>query len=347
MNDYDAWAEEPYDPEQSDALIASFGEPEPPEYLRGSFTGDWLDAQEFPPLQWSVPNLIPEGYGVLVGAPKIGKSWLVLSILLEVACGGLVLSAISVAQRPVFYLAFEDGKRRLQSRARKLLGSATKIPANFRAQVEPTERVIQIMDSWLADNPNGIVAVDTLGKIESLAFPPMPGGESAYARDYRIGSTLKNLADRHPGASVIVVHHVNKGASSDWMNSTSGTNGINGAADWTINLSRPRNSDTGLIRVTGRDVTEGEYAATMDDGAWRLVGGSLEAAASAAREAVQAENLGDTSAQILAYVNNHPDGVTAKQVEDALGIDRAGMTLRRLDDSGRITKLERGKFGPA
>jgi hypothetical protein len=50
--------------------------------------GAWLDAQEFPPLAYAVPGLIPEGSVLLVGAPKIGKSWLVLAVGLAASDGG-------------------------------------------------------------------------------------------------------------------------------------------------------------------------------------------------------------------------------------------------------------------
>jgi len=51
-------------------------------------TGSWLDEQCFPPLRYAVPGIIPEGSTLLVGAPKIGKSWLVLSCALAKAIGG-------------------------------------------------------------------------------------------------------------------------------------------------------------------------------------------------------------------------------------------------------------------
>jgi AAA domain len=50
--------------------------------------GAWLDAQVFPPLSYAVPGLIPEGSVLLVGAPKIGKSWLVLAVGLAASDGG-------------------------------------------------------------------------------------------------------------------------------------------------------------------------------------------------------------------------------------------------------------------
>src|SRR5215217_8036733 len=49
------------------------------DLLAGLRDGAWLDAQYFPPLAYAVPGLIPEGSVLLVGPPKIGKSWLVLT----------------------------------------------------------------------------------------------------------------------------------------------------------------------------------------------------------------------------------------------------------------------------
>ncbi len=82
-------------------------------------TGDWLDAQVFPPMRWVVPGVIAEGLTILAGAPKLGKSWLALSLALAVASGTDALGCIDVGHpRPVLYLALEDGHRRLQFRSR-------------------------------------------------------------------------------------------------------------------------------------------------------------------------------------------------------------------------------------
>ena len=66
--------------------------------LAGLRSGSWLDAQVFPPLRYAVPGLIPEGLSLLVGAPKIGKSWLELAISIAVASGGYALGHIQVGE---------------------------------------------------------------------------------------------------------------------------------------------------------------------------------------------------------------------------------------------------------
>src|ERR1700677_2927422 len=116
-----------------------------------------------------------------------------------------------------------------------------------------------------------MVVIDTLGKV----MPPAIPGESAYQRDYRVGSALKRIADDNPGLSVVVLHHDRKAASEDFVDSVSGTHGLAGSADTVVVLARKRQSNEGVLMVTGRDVEENEYALTMQDAAWRLDGADL------------------------------------------------------------------------
>lgn len=284
-------------------------------------TGDQLDAKVFPPLQWAIPpGLVPpEGLGLLTGAPKIGKSWLVLGTALALATGGSALGGkLPVGRpRPVLYLALEDGgERRLQARCRQLLGEDAPIPRNFQYRTEVTgpNQAFDLMAAWLdaqGDDASPVAVLDTLGRVMPQKLP----GESPYDRDYRIGAQLKRLADDHPGSTVLVVHHVRKAQTEDWMESTSGTNGLNGAADFTLNLSRKRGEDEGLINITGRDVSDGQYAVTAAGGHWALTGDDLADAAAAAEERQATSNLGDLQAAVLRYVNQHPpEGVRAGQV---------------------------------
>jgi len=310
-------------------------------------TGDWLDAQDFPPLAWAIPGLVPEGFGLITGAPKIGKSWATLDLALAVAGGGYALGTVQAGKpRPVLLLALEDGDRRLQNRARKLLDNQP-IPArlHYATQAAPNE-VMEIVDGWLElhghDNP--LIVLDTLGKV----MPPALPGEGAYQRDYRVGGALKARADHYPGSSLLVVHHTRKAGADDWMDSTSGTNGLNGSADYTIALTRERNNDAGTLKVTGRDVPEGIYALTITDGRWSIDGGSLETAARIAATREASEGLGDTSAEIVAWVNEQAEPVRAKDVAAALGIsDHTARTyLARIAESGRISKHGRGLYTP-
>lgn len=327
---------------------AAFDVDDPGTLLVGLRTGAWLDAQMFPPLEYHVDRLIPEGFSLMVGAPKIGKSWFVLDVLLAIAGGGYALGQIPVEQRQVLYLGLEDGDRRLQDRCRTLLGDAP-IPEAFHYMTKILPgRVLDTIDEWLELYGSGgkpaLVVVDTLGKV----MPPALLGESSYQRDYRVGSALKRLVDTRPGTALLVNHHDRKASADDFVDAVSGTHGLAGAADTIIVLSRARHESDGLVKVTGRDVAEGEYVVELQRGSsWQLCG-SLEEAASAAIQVRVTSGLDERSRAILIYVSEHPAGVRAVDVAEALDLDRQMATtyLTRLYDTDRITKLSRGVYAP-
>lgn len=317
------------------------------DLLAGLRNGAWLDQQVFPPLMYAIPGIVPEGFGLLVGAPKIGKSWLVLLFALRLALGEKVLGCIPVGEaRPVLYLALEDGNRRMQNRCRRLLGDQP-IPSMFQYMTQVTPgNVLLTLAAWLAiyGDRRPLVILDTLGKV----MPPAAQGETTYSRDYRIGSALKALADAHPGCSLLVNHHDRKAASDDFVETVSGTNGLAGAADTIIVLTRPRGDKTGVLRVTGRDVAEGEYAVTFDDAAWCLDGVDLDDAARNAASRKVVESLGEDSASVVACVGKHPEGVRAAEVAAETGLTEglAKDYLGRLFRANRIDRPTRGLYTP-
>lgn len=320
--------------------------------------GNWLNRQVFEPLQWSVPGILPEGYCLLVAPPKAGKSWWVAGIGLACASGGVALGGIHVEQRPVLYLALEDGDRRLQDRFRKLEGRDF-IPKLMHRALEVrdlTELIVlaeYFQDLCDHDGVSPLIIIDTLGKVN----PGRKMSESQYDADYGVGSRLQNLAKRLPGTTVLAVHHTNKGEHSDFLNSVSGTQGVTGACDAVLVLSRARKSDDAVLAITGRDIEhEAEYAITSDGGKWMLKGNSLEEAEAAAQEvkAEQAEaaiqaRYGDRTGAVLAAVNAVTEGsITAKDIAEELGLNNntVGTYLRRLERSGQILKDGRGSYKP-
>ena len=317
---------------------------DPPTTLAGMRDGAWLDAQEFPPLEYAVPGVIPEGLGVLAGPPKLGKSWFVSGVALASAVGGKAVGRISVAKRPVLYQALEDGDRRLQARWRHIMGGQP-IPVgiNYITRAESSEVVFGMICEFLQRHRDGkpLIILDTLGKVK----PPRPLGADPYQFDYRVGSQLKAAVDKVPGATLLVVHHTRKAESPDFIDSVSGTQGIAGSADFVLVLRRQRHSDDALLLVTGRDVTEAEYALKFTDGLWQLDGANLTSAASAAETRREKEHLGDRALEVLAFVNQRDDLTRAADLK-VLGIDQeqARVYLNRLSESGRIQKIGRGQY---
>lgn len=311
-------------------------------------SGSWLDAQDFPELEYAIPGVIPEGFTVLAGAPKVGKSWFILSLCLALSSGGKALGVLDVPASTVLYLALEDGDRRLQDRIRQLI-PGDPIPKRFHyaTKANPGE-IVPLIRAWLEDQPETrLIVLDTLGKV----MPPAKQGETTYQRDYRVGSAIKSIADEHPGLAFVVVHHDRKAESGDFVDAVSGTNGIAGSADTIVLLARDRHAETALLNVTGRDVHEAEYGLTRyPSGAWQLTGGDLEGAKAAAREArdaVKLDKLGDRMREVVAYVNAH-EVTTPRELAEELGIDPrdASKYLHRALERDLIDKAGRGDYVP-
>lgn len=302
-----------------------------------------LNAVEFPPLRFVVDGIMPEGLGLLIGAPKVGKSWLALALALAVAMGRPALGGAEVERGAVLYLAMEDGERRLQDRCGRLLVGEP-IPTGLDYVTTPPKPrdVLGIVAVWLDEHPRGVVIIDTLGKV----MPPTLPGESAYERDYRVVGAYKRLADEHPGSAVIIVHHDRKATSDDFVDAVSGTHGLAGAADFVVVLDRKRNEAAGLLKVTGRDVPEHEYAVDVEHGRWKLRDGDLADAAEAAREVRATAGVGTRSREVIAYVLGADGAVTPGGVAVAVGVDAktAGTYLARAVERGVVVRTGRGLY---
>ncbi len=72
--------------------------------------------EEITPINWLVENIIPAGFTILAGAPKAGKSFLLLNIAACLVTGSAVFDAYQTKKGKVLYLALEDTKHRLSSR---------------------------------------------------------------------------------------------------------------------------------------------------------------------------------------------------------------------------------------
>ena len=221
-----------------------------------------LQKKEFKDIMWIVPNYIPEGLTVFAGKPKIGKSWLMLDVALGVARGTETLGE-SVEKGDVLYCGLEDGERRMQSRVRKILGSASggEWPTNFRFRWRLNALDaggVDYIEQWLIEHPERrLVVIDTLGKVRGTKRKD----EEQYQFDYRMIGALQELATTYRVA-IVVVHHVRKADAEDVLDTVSGTTGIAGAADNIIVLGRCKHGVK--LSARGRDTEEQDKLVEFD-----------------------------------------------------------------------------------
>jgi hypothetical protein len=293
---------------------------------------DDLLSQKFEPIRWAIQDMVPEGVSLLVGPPKVGKSWLTLQFAIAVSNGSPVWNGRgSEASGDVLMLALEDNDRRLQSRIKKLRGSAAELHIVKHSVVSVTapdvsrlhfatewprmdKGGLELLDEWLVAHPQARLAIiDTLGRFR----PPDNGRGNAYATDYAIGAVLKPIADRH-NVALMLVHHTRKMAATDVLDTVSGTQGLTGSVDALLLLRRERGQMDAALYVTGRDIErEEDYALQFHSTSctWSALG--------TVREAMLTRERKD----ILDFiVKNGP----SKPKDIAEGLGKNGPAVRRL-----------------
>ena len=216
-----------------------------------------------------VDNLIPQGVNVISGASKIGKSWLMLWLGLQVA-QGLPVWGLTTQQCDVLYLSLEDTQRRIKDRLYNLTDTA---PSNLYFAVMcgliggGLEE--QIID-FLSDHPKTkLVIIDTLQKVRDTKGGA--GKTGMYGNDYDDISSIKKIADEY-NIAVLLVHHLRKlKDSDDPFNEVSGSTGIIGAADTNYVFKRKRSTNAATLLVSGRDMEYQELTLQFNNLVWELV----------------------------------------------------------------------------
>ncbi|GAA4846411.1 AAA family ATPase [Kitasatospora terrestris] len=325
----DSWTDPGPEPPQ-DAPTA----PQEPFRPRVVWNAADLMATDFPEPRWAVPGFFAEGVSLLAGPPKVGKSWLSLGLGLDVAAGRPAFGTVPVEAGPVLYLALEDTPRRLKTRMTKLLaGRPAPKDLTIVTDFPPLPQGgADALDRWLTQNPDArLVVIDVFAKVRGNSAP----GVAAYDADYAAIGHVKQVADRHSVATILV-HHVRKMGSDDFLAEVSGTNGLAGAADATLVLKRSRGKADGVLHITGRDVDENEHALAFqpETGNWLLLDGPAGD-----------HTIGDTRATILAHVRTHP-GARPKDIATATGLDYANtrQACTRMAKDGQLNTDASGAY---
>ena len=222
-----------------------------PAYLPSLSMNELYD-HVFPGKPPVVEGLLYPGVYLFVGAPKVGKSFLMAQLAYHVSMG-LPLWGYEVRRGTVLYLALEDDYPRLQERLYRMFGadsagglflsvSAHTLGGGLEKQLE----------GFVQEHPDTqLIIIDTLQKIREA------GDERySYASDYEVITKLKRFADAS-GVCVLLVHHTRKQQADDRFDKISGTNGLMGAADGAFLLQKERRTDSAAtLDISGRDLQD-------------------------------------------------------------------------------------------
>ena len=214
----------------------------------------------FMPRMPVIDGLLNCGLYIFSGAPKIGKSFLVLQLAYSIATGRPIWD-LPVRPGTVLYLALEDNYGRLQERLARMFGekAAKNLYLAVRSEKIKTGLMEQI-EGFVKDHPDTrLIIIDTLQKIREGQ-----DDRFSYANDYDNINKLKQFSDGN-AVCILVVHHTRKLESSDSFEMISGTNGLLGAADAAFVLRKDkRTENTAVLDIVGRDQPDQQITLRRD-----------------------------------------------------------------------------------
>ena len=219
-------------------------------YIPAISAAELMD-EPFKPAEYVVKGLLPKGLSILGGAPKIGKSWLVLDLCVRVATGK-PLWGMDVQQGTAWYLCLEDTNDRVRQRLACITDESPKdlqISSSEHGLGTMEDGLDKTIEKFLHKYANTrLIVIDTFQMVRGNSKEP------TYSGDYADAQKLKKLADKY-GVAIMLVHHLRKMTDKDPVNKLSGTTGLSGAADTLLILDKStRLEDVATLTCTGRDI---------------------------------------------------------------------------------------------
>jgi hypothetical protein len=346
------------DDDKARELMLEGAKPPKPRLIQRT-TAATLMATTFPPVQWLIPNFVPQGLTVIAGPPKLGKSWLDLNIALGCVCGIPVLGD-GIAKTEVLLCDFENRGPALQKRLKYILGSdpsPTEL-SHLDLKQDPAEvgrgkAFVAYLNQYLDQYPNiGLVIIDPLRFIRDQ----QRRWQSGYDYDTETMDLLMSVvADRH--VNIVVVHHTIKARGGDPFEMLYGTQGLTGSADTIIVMQREGKADSD--DAADQDNTEGtpriRYKKARFVGTGRSLPEDFDKLIELDPRTAMWDVMGDTSRaspeqqnstrdRILSVMRKHNSIMRPSAIAAELHIDRnvIDTQLRRLKDAG---KAESPKWG--
>ena len=242
--------------------------------------------------------LLTEGTCIVSAKPKLGKSWMVLSMCVAVSNGEDFLG-YKTNKCSTLYLDLETSEILQKKRLKKVL-KGRPVPKNFYLETETNtieDGFVEQIEAYLKEDQDiGIVVIDVFQIIRS---PSKNVKETEYEHAYRDITPLNELAQREHIAIILVCHDRKAVDPDDPFSNILGSTGLQGAATQMMVMYRKRKDDPIHISVKGKTI-DGlpELDVKLEDAQWSVVDG----ADSEARRQEEALNEFKTSDIRLAVV---------------------------------------------
>jgi AAA domain len=237
----------------------------PPETLT-----ELLAADIAPPRQL-FEGLMHDGMLLFGGKSKRGKSWLMFDLAIALAVGRAGFRHFACpAPMPVLYLALEDGRARLQGRARAIQPNLTEADTlHLRYTFPPlTDGGIEALQTEIALHHYGLVVIDVLAKLERA---PAGKSERGYHDIYDMFTPLQELRKHHPFCLAMLTH-LRKQEAEDVFDALMGSVAYQGAQDVLWVLERKPKDDFAFLHIRDKDAEDQTIALRFTVGHWEYIG---------------------------------------------------------------------------
>ena len=227
-----------------------------------SVEGTTLMDMDLPATKFVIKDLLPQGLAIIGGAPKVGKSWLMLDWCVRIAKGETIWN-------------FPTTKGTTLYVRERLLSVTDEAPNVFFTtfSFKIGEGLEEQIKSFVADHPGtALIVIDTFQMIRNT------GSEVSYANDYNEVEILKKFAEELK-ITILLVHHLRKQGDSDPFNMLSGTNGLAGGVDTMFVLDKSKRCSTNAtLYCSGRDIEDREIELSFDKDSctWNFVSDSSD-----------------------------------------------------------------------
>ena len=230
-----------------------------------------LLAAEIPPPIQLFDRLMHEGMLLFGGKSKRGKSWLMFDLAISLAVGRSAFRHFPCEQpRPVLYLALEDGRARLQGRARAIQPNLSTVnDLHLMYSFPPlSEGGLDLLAQEIVAEQYGLVVIDVLAKLEK---PKTGKGDKNYLEVYDMFTPLQDLRKQHPFCLAMLTH-LRKQEADDVFDALMGSVAYQGAQDVLWVLERKPKDDYAYLHIRDKDAEEKTIALRFLDGHWEYIG---------------------------------------------------------------------------
>lgn len=247
--------------------------------VTASSVGD-IDFSQTPEVEFYIDRILAQGVTFLNAFSKVGKSRMIVQMLLAV-CNGTPFLQHQTKRSAVLYLALEDERIDFENRMKRFLRDAPQ-PDNFYYVTKeafeyetPTldNGLLPFLESQLAQHPEiKVIAVDVFGVIRSKRRM----GEDFAVHERRDVDALIKFAAEHQTA-LLIAHHVSKAglhqARSSSTGSGAGSYVISGTVHAELEIALDSSDENrAKFSVKGRRMKASHFAIRDEFPYWKLEG---------------------------------------------------------------------------